>query len=145
VADLIKELSKRHRIQEECMNGALKLDKAYIPTRYPNAHASGSPRTRYAAQEARWLIVRARRSSSSVCVSYPRFDKKEIIQILSRRLKALQEKLPLFHVELFGSHAKGNYTVASDVDIMVIADFKERFLDRLNLLMGLNDEIKLPP
>ena len=59
VADLLMELSKRHRVPEELINGALELDKAYIPTRYPNAHPSGSPRTRYTAEEARRLIAHA--------------------------------------------------------------------------------------
>jgi len=56
VADLLKELSKRHQIPEGLKDGALELDKAYIPTRYPNAHPSGSPRTRYIREEARRLI-----------------------------------------------------------------------------------------
>ncbi|MDA2938673.1 HEPN domain-containing protein [Acidobacteria bacterium AH-259-A15] len=40
---------------------ALELDKAYIPTRYPNAHPSGSPRTRYTQGEASRLIAYAER------------------------------------------------------------------------------------
>jgi len=59
VADLLKELSKRQQVDEGLINGALELDKAYIPARYPNAHPSGSPRTRYTAQEARRLIDHA--------------------------------------------------------------------------------------
>jgi len=59
VADLLKELSKRHQIPDEFMNGGLELDKAYIPTRYPNAHPSGSPRSRYTKEEARRLIEHA--------------------------------------------------------------------------------------
>jgi HEPN domain-containing protein len=59
VADLFEELSKRHPIPEELINGALELDKAYIPTRYPNAHPSGSPRTRYTQEEAARLIEHA--------------------------------------------------------------------------------------
>ncbi len=59
VADLLKELSKRHPLPEELMNGALELDKAYIPTRYPNAHPSGSPRGRYTKEEASRLIAHA--------------------------------------------------------------------------------------
>lgn len=61
-----------------------------------------------------------RRSSSSVRIFYPKFDKEEILQILSERLKELEEKLPLVHVVFFGSYAKQNYTVGSDVDILVI-------------------------
>jgi len=61
VADLLKELAKRHAIPEELLNGALELDKAYIHTGYPNAHPSGSPRTRYTTEEARRLIGHAER------------------------------------------------------------------------------------
>ncbi len=56
VADLLVELSKKHRISEEFMNRALELDKAYIPTRYPNAHPTGSPRRRYTKEEGERLI-----------------------------------------------------------------------------------------
>mgnify|MGYP000586633703 CR=1 FL=1 len=61
VADLLQELSRRHPVPEELINGALELDKAYISARYPNAHPSGSPRTRYTANEARRLIEYAER------------------------------------------------------------------------------------
>lgn len=60
-ADLLKELSKKHDIPEKLLDGALELDKAYIPTRYPNAHPSGSPRSRYTKEEARRLIGYAER------------------------------------------------------------------------------------
>jgi len=56
VFDLLNELSKEYAVPEELVNEALELDKAYIPTRYPNAHPSGSPRTRYTKGEARRLI-----------------------------------------------------------------------------------------
>ncbi len=56
VADLLKELSRKHPVSDELMNAALELDKAYFPTRYPNAHPSGSPRSRYTKEEARRLI-----------------------------------------------------------------------------------------
>ncbi len=61
VSDLLQELSKRYEVPVELMNGALELDKAYIPTRYPNAHPSGSPRLRYIEEEARRLIGHAER------------------------------------------------------------------------------------
>lgn len=59
VADLLRELARQHDVPEELMEGALELDKAYIPTRYPNAHPSGSPRDRYTQREARRLIAHA--------------------------------------------------------------------------------------
>jgi len=61
VADLLRELAKNYDISAELFDDALELDKAYIPTRYPNAHPSGSPRTRYTKQEGRRLIEYAER------------------------------------------------------------------------------------
>lgn len=59
VSDLLQELSKKHDVSRELVDGALELDKAYIPARYPNAHPSGSPRTRYIEGEARRLLTHA--------------------------------------------------------------------------------------
>lgn len=56
VADLLIELSKKVDVPEKLIDYAYELDKAYIPTRYPNAHPSGSPRTRYTRNEARRMI-----------------------------------------------------------------------------------------
>lgn len=61
VADLLKELTESHDIPEELFDGALELDKAYIPTRYPNAHPSGSPKNLYTKEEAKRLIGHAKR------------------------------------------------------------------------------------
>ena len=58
-ADLLKELAKKHDIPGGLSDGALELDKAYIPTRYPNAHPSGSPRSLYTKEEAKRLIGHA--------------------------------------------------------------------------------------
>ena len=55
VADLLKELSKTHQVPDDLTDAALELDKAYISARYPNAHPSGSPRTRYTRREAERL------------------------------------------------------------------------------------------
>lgn len=56
VADLLEELSKFHSLPEKLKDAALELDKAYIPTRYPNAHPSGSPKSLYTIDEAKRLI-----------------------------------------------------------------------------------------
>ena len=56
VADLLTELARKQDVPEELSDGALELDKAYILTRYPNAHPSGSPRSRYTKKEAMRLI-----------------------------------------------------------------------------------------
>ena len=56
VADLLTELGGRHTVPDRLRDGALELDKAYIPAQYPNAHPSGAPRTRYTRTEAARLI-----------------------------------------------------------------------------------------
>jgi len=56
VYDLLLSLKERIEVDEELLEYALELDKAYIPARYPNAHPSSSPRRRYTRREAERLI-----------------------------------------------------------------------------------------
>lgn len=67
-----------------------------------------------------------RRSSTSVRIFYPELEREKLLQILSERLKELGRRLPLIHVVLFGSYAKGNYTVGSDVDLLVVYRGRKR-------------------
>jgi len=61
-----------------------------------------------------------RRSSSSVRVFYPRYDREGLIALLNARLPFLTAQIPLRRVVLFGSWAKGKATVFSDIDLLVI-------------------------
>jgi HEPN domain-containing protein len=56
VFDLLSALESRIHLDKDLLDYALELDKAYIPTRYPNAHPSSSPRRRYTKKEAERLI-----------------------------------------------------------------------------------------
>jgi HEPN domain-containing protein len=56
VYDLPVSLQEKFNVEERLLEYALELDKAYIPTRYPNAHPSMSPRRRYTRVEAERLI-----------------------------------------------------------------------------------------
>ena len=67
-----------------------------------------------------------KKSSDSARVFYPKFNKEELIQAIQERLEDLNQKLPLLLVVLFGSYAKGNYTVGSDTDLLVGYRGKER-------------------
>ena len=67
-----------------------------------------------------------KKSSGSVQIFYPKFNREELIQAIRKKLGDLNKKLPLQLVVLFGSYAKGNYTVASDADLLVIYRGKER-------------------
>lgn len=59
VADLITELGKLHPTPQAIGESALALDKAYIPSRYPDAHPSGSPYSRYTRTEAERMVTDA--------------------------------------------------------------------------------------
>lgn len=61
-----------------------------------------------------------RRLSSSVKVFFPRHTREEIGHHIRSSLVALQKHIVLKRVVLFGSYARGNHTVASDIDLLVL-------------------------
>jgi predicted nucleotidyltransferase len=61
-----------------------------------------------------------KKSTSSVQIFYPEFSREEVVQALRKGLANLLKQLPCLQVVLFGSYARGNYTVASDVDLLVV-------------------------
>ena len=52
-------MPEAHKPTEELRNEAMELDKAYIPTRYPNAIPEGAPFEIYTKEEAERLILYA--------------------------------------------------------------------------------------
>lgn len=67
-----------------------------------------------------------KKSSSSVRIFYPKFDRKALIQQLKKKLGNLARELPLSLVILFGSYARGNYTVGSDIDLLIVYRGKKK-------------------
>jgi len=61
VAGLLQSLPENLRPGRELLELAKELDKAYIPTRYPNVHPQGAPFEIYTQTEAERLISHARR------------------------------------------------------------------------------------
>jgi predicted nucleotidyltransferase len=66
------------------------------------------------------------RSSSSARVFYPEHDTAELVSTLRERLGDLKGRLPLTRAVLFGSYARGEYTAASDVDVLLVYEGEER-------------------
>src|SRR5215471_19512653 len=60
------------------------------------------------------------RSSSSVKVFYPPWNREALLVRLREGVPALREVLPLVRAVLFGSYARGRQTVASDIDLLVV-------------------------
>jgi hypothetical protein len=60
------------------------------------------------------------KSSSSVRIFYPKFDRAYLLETLSEKLRILNLKLKLIRAVLFGSYATGKYTVGSDIDLLIV-------------------------
>ncbi len=61
-----------------------------------------------------------KRSSGSVRIFYPKLRRAEVVSALQARIPLLAQQLPVRKVVLFGSYAKGNYTVGSDIDVLIV-------------------------
>ncbi len=59
IHDLLSELATHHPVPSANLQAAKELDKAYIPTRYPNADASGTPARMYTRPEAQHCLEQA--------------------------------------------------------------------------------------
>ena len=68
---------------------------------------------------------------------------REVFEKIGLYVNKLVEELNPYLIILFGSFARGDINEGSDVDILVVADFKEPFLDRIKKLLDLN-EFKIP-
>ncbi len=66
------------------------------------------------------------RSSTFVQVFYPKLSQAEVITRLREGLKELRKQFPIARAVLFGSYAKGNYTVGSDIDLMIVYEGEAR-------------------
>ncbi len=81
-----------------------------------------------------------RKSSSSVQVFYPRFDKEMVIKHIENKMHELEKALPVCLVVLFGSYARGNYNVSSDIDLLVVYRGEERedVYNKVKKIIGLS-------
>jgi HEPN domain-containing protein len=61
ITRLLRDASHKLEITEDLITAAQRLDKHYIPTRYPNGFDLGAPRDYYTADEARRAITDAQR------------------------------------------------------------------------------------
>ena len=68
---------------------------------------------------------------------------KEIYRRIDEYKLEVIRRLNPDKIILFGSFARGDINEGSDVDLIVVADWKENFLDRINVLLRLN-KFKIP-
>jgi HEPN domain-containing protein len=59
ISRLLKEIPKSLKVQDETIQSAKTLDKYYVPTRYPNAWAEGTPEEYYTVKDAEEAVKHA--------------------------------------------------------------------------------------
>lgn len=67
-----------------------------------------------------------RESPTSVRVSYPKLNRRELIERITAGVERLQKNLPLHRVALFGSYASGRFTAGSDIDLLIVYEGEAR-------------------
>lgn len=66
-------------------------------------------------------------------------EREELIKVVNK----LVSNLEVYAVVLVGSRARGDYKPWSDYDTVVIADFKEKYLDRIKRVLELLGDVQL--
>lgn len=64
--------------------------------------------------------------------------RKEIVKEIERFSSELKERFNC-DVYLYGSFATGEIHEGSDIDLIIVGDFKERFFDRIGKILELTD------
>lgn len=64
---------------------------------------------------------------------------KNLLIEVSSFVSRLKRDLPVEEVYLYGSFARGEVHEGSDIDLLIIGDFKERFFDRIGRILDLTD------
>lgn len=64
---------------------------------------------------------------------------EELIREIKYFAERLKKILPVRDVYLYGSFARGEIHEGSDIDLIIIGDFSERFFDRIRKILDLTD------
>jgi len=78
------------------------------------------------------------RRMSEICWS-DNFIDRETNKIVKRFINLIIKKFNLKKIIIFGSFARGDYHKGSDLDLVIVGEFKERFIDRIGKIIALND------
>ncbi len=64
---------------------------------------------------------------------------KELFEKINRFVDKLTSHISIKKVYLFGSVARNDFNEGSDIDLAIIGDFKERFLDRPDRILEMTE------
>lgn len=124
---------------------ARKLDKFYIPTRYPDAYPEGSPSAYYAKDDSE-AANRYAKKIIRFCGGRPmtlerakarrRSMRAGFIGIAKAYAREITKKVGKATIVLYGSVARGDFNRASDIDVLVVSDnLPKDFMKRFDILL----------
>ncbi len=64
---------------------------------------------------------------------------EELLEDIRKLALKIKAKLPVSEIYIYGSFAKGEIHEGSDIDLLIIGDFKERLFDRIGKILDLTD------
>jgi len=64
---------------------------------------------------------------------------EEVFERIARYKEKVARELNPKRIILFGSFARGDFNEGSDVDLIVISDWRQDFLDRIKVLLDMNE------
>ena len=67
------------------------------------------------------------------------FINRKSNKIVKRFINLIIKKFNLKKIIIFGSFARGDYHKGSDLDLIIVGEFKERFIDRIGKIIELNE------
>jgi len=67
------------------------------------------------------------------------FINRKTNKTVKRFINLIIKKFNLRKIIIFGSFARGDYHKGSDLDLIIVGEFKERFIDRIGKVIELND------
>ncbi|TXT53611.1 MAG: putative DNA polymerase beta domain protein region [Promethearchaeota archaeon] len=70
-------------------------------------------------------------------------NKKKLTNLFSEMIKKVDAKLELYAFIIFGSQARGNALPYSDYDIVIIADFQEKYIYRSKWIVQIAPEVPI--
>lgn len=84
-----------------------------------------------------WVKRGCRRMSE---IRWPdNFINRKTNKIVKRFINLIIKKFNPKKIIIFGSFARGDYHKGSDLDLVIVGEFKERFIDRIGKIIELND------
>ena len=117
-------------IPNELEEWGRSLDRHYVPPRYPNAYPAGSPFEFYdekvamEAIESAWKILEFIGDKKGKNDQSPEREKERerALQLAREYVRRLKEVVGPLSGILYGSFARGDFNLGSDIDVLIISD-----------------------